>query len=120
MESSSYLPPQSLKSLLLRLRIDPGANDKGNDVEERHPGMLRQEFLGKGQCQGRDDPADFHDGHEAGSDGRSDLVEGPGASDDGHGGEVDCILDRSDLKVAQSQPWSAPKALRLWMMRTYD
>ena len=36
----AYLPPQSLKSLLLRLRIDPGANDKGNDIEERHPGVF--------------------------------------------------------------------------------
>lgn len=120
MESSSYLPPQSLKPLLLCLGIDPGANDKGNDVEERHPGMLRQEFLGERQGQGRDDPADLHDGHEACSDGRSDLVEGPGAGDDGHGGEVDCILDRSDLEIARGQPCSAPKALCLWMVRTYD
>ena len=118
-ESSSYLPPQSLEPLLLRLRINPGANDKGNDIEERHPGMLRQELLGKRQCQWRDDPADFHDGHEAGSDGRSDLVEGPGPSDDGHGGEVDRVLDRSDLKFALGQPYSAPKALSLWMARPY-
>lgn len=76
--------------------------------------------MGKRQCQRRDDPADFHDGHEAGSNGRSDLVEGPGAGDDGHGGEVDCILDRSDLKDAQGQPCSAPKALSLWVVRTYD
>ena len=61
--------------------------------------MLRQELLGKGQRQGRDDPADFHDGHEAGSDGRSDLVEGPGARDDGDGGEIDGILDGCDLQI---------------------
>ena len=45
----AYLPPQSLKSLLLRLRIDPRANDKGNNVEERHPGVFWQKLLG--ECQ---------------------------------------------------------------------
>lgn len=97
---SAYLPPQSLKPLLLRLGVDPGANDKSNDVEEGDPGMLGQELLGKGQCQGRDDPADFHDRHEAGSNGCSDLVEGPGAGDDSHGGKIDCILNRCDLQIA--------------------
>ena len=120
---SAYLPPQSLKPLLLRLRIDPGADDERNDIEERHPSLLRQEFLGKRQCQGGDNPADFHDWHEAGSDSRSDLVEGPGASDDGHGGEVDCVLDGCNLQLAQCQPCSAPKthkAQRSWMVQTYD
>lgn len=107
---SAYLPPQRLKPLLLRLRVDPGANDKGNDIEEWHPSVLRQELLGKGQCQGRDDPTDFHDWHEAGSDRRSDLVEGPSAGNDGHGSEVDCVLDGCDLRIAQCQSCSAPKA----------
>ena len=101
---SAYLPPQSLESLLLRLRVNPGANDKGHEIEKRYPSLLRQELLGKRQCQGRYDPADFHDGHEASSDGRSDLVEGPGTGDDGHGGEVDCILDRCDLQILNVSP----------------
>ena len=96
----AYLPSQRLESLLLRLGIDPGANDKSNDIEERHPSLLRQELLGKSQCQGRDDPANFHDRHEAGSDRRSDLVEGPGAGDDGHGSEIDCVLDGCNLQIA--------------------
>ena len=37
---STYLPPQSLKPLLLRLGIDPGANDKANNVEEGHPSLF--------------------------------------------------------------------------------
>ena len=96
---STYLPPQSLKSLFLRLGIDPRADDEGYDVEERHPSVLRQELLGKSQCHGRDDPAHFHDGHKAGSDGRSDLVEGPGAGDDCHGSEVDGVLDGCNLQI---------------------
>ena len=80
--------------------------------------MFGQELLGKGQCAGRDDPAHFHDRHETGSDGRSDLVEGPGAGNDGHGGEVDCVLDGGDLQSARCQPCSASKAPKVrssWM-----
>ena len=81
----AYLFPQSREPLLLGLRVDPCANDKGNDVKERHPGLLWQEFLGECQRQRRGNPADLHDGHESSSDGSSDLVEGPRAGDDGHG-----------------------------------
>ena len=100
----AYLPPQSLKSLLLRLRIDPGADDKGNNIEERHPSVFWQELLGECQRQRRDDPANFHDRHEAGSDGRSDLMEGPRTSNDSHRGEIDCVLDWCDLHITQRQP----------------
>lgn len=31
-------------------------------------------------------------------------MEGPSAGDDGHGGEVDCVLDGCDLKSSQCQP----------------
>jgi hypothetical protein len=93
----SHHSPESLKPLLLGLRVDPRADDEGEDVEKGHPCVLGEELLGERQCQWRGDPADFHDGHEAGSDGRSDLVEGSGSGNDGHGGEVDAILDRSDL-----------------------
>ena len=66
--------------------------------------MFWQKLLGECQRQRRDDPADFHDRHEAGSDGRSDLMEGPGASNDSHGGEIDCVLDGCDLHITQCQP----------------
>ena len=66
--------------------------------------MFWQKLLGKRQGQRRDDPANFHNRHEAGSDGRSDLMVGPGASDDSHGGEVDCVLDGCDLHITQCQP----------------
>lgn len=59
--------------------------------------MFREELLCESQSQWRSDPADLHDGHEAGADGSSDLMEGPGSSDDGHGGKVYAVLDRRNL-----------------------
>lgn len=64
--------------------IDVCPNHERHDVEERDPGMLGQELLGKRQCQWRGDPADLHDWHETGLDGGSDLVECPGTGDDCH------------------------------------
>lgn len=88
------LLPQSSQALLLGVRVDVGADDKGDDVEERHPRLLGQELLRERQGQRRGDPADLHDRHEAGPDGRAHLVEGPRAGDDGHGDEIDGVLDR--------------------------
>lgn len=88
---------ESGKSLLLGVGIDVGADDKGNDVEERHPGLLRQELLGESQGDGGGGPGDLHDGHETGADGGADLVEGAGACNDGHAGQVDCVLNGGDL-----------------------
>ena len=82
---ATYLSSQSLKPLLLGLRVDPGSDDESDDVEERHPCMLGEKFLSEGQSQWGGDPADFHDGHESGSYGGSDLMESSGAGDDGHG-----------------------------------
>lgn len=50
------LPSQSLQSLLLRVRVDVGANDKADDVEEWHPNLVREECLGKGERDWRGDP----------------------------------------------------------------
>ena len=61
--------------------------------------MLRQEFLSECQGQRRGDPADLHDGHKARSNSSPDLVECPGAGDDGHGGKVDRILNWRDLRI---------------------
>lgn len=86
-----------MKPLLLGLRIDPGADDKGNDVEEWHPCMFWQELLGEGESQRRGYPADLHHWQEAGSDGSPDLVECPCAGDHSHGGEVDGVLNWGNL-----------------------
>lgn len=93
----SYLA-QSLQALLLGVGVDIGSNEEPNNVEEGHPGVLGEEFLGKGQGQRRGDPADLHDRHETGLDGRANLVEGAGSGNDGHGSQVDDILDRRDLR----------------------
>ena len=76
------------------MSVDIGADNKGNNVEERNPSLFRQEFLGERQCQGRCNPADFHNGHEASFDRGSDLVEGPSASNHGHRRQIDSILYR--------------------------
>lgn len=91
---------QRFQTLLLGMGVDVGSDEEADDVEERHPGVLGQELLGKGQGQRGGDPADLHDGHEAGLDGGADLVDGAGAGDDGHGGEVDAVLDGGDEQVA--------------------
>jgi len=44
------LPPQSSKSLLLGVLVDICSNDEGHEVEERYPGLLGQELLGKRQA----------------------------------------------------------------------
>ena len=80
--------------------VDIGPDEETENVEERNPGMLGQELLGKRQRQRGGDPADLHDGHEAGLDGGANLVDGARAGDDGHGGEVDAVLDGGDEQVA--------------------
>lgn len=79
------------------MRIDVRPNHEPDEVEERDPQLVGQEGLREGERERRRDPADFHHGHEAGADGGADLVEGAGAGDDGHGGEVDDVLDGGDL-----------------------
>ena len=94
---STHLLPESLKPLLLGLAIDPRPNHERNEIEERHPGVLGQELLRKGQSNRASDPGDFHHGHEARLDRGTDLVESTCASDEGHRGEVDHILNGCDL-----------------------
>ena len=90
-------PLQRLQPLLLRLAVDPRPNHKANDIEKRHPRVLGQELLRERQRQRGRDPGHFHDGQEARADGGVDLVQGARAGDDGHGGEVDAVLDWGDL-----------------------
>lgn len=94
------LSPESGEPLLLGVGVDVGADDEADDVEEGHPRLLGQELLGECKGDGRRDPANLHDGQEASLDGGAHLVEGAGAGDDGHGGEVDGVLDGGDLAMA--------------------
>jgi hypothetical protein len=91
------LSPQRREPLLLGVCVDVCADDEADDVEEGHPCGLGEELLGKGQRDGRDDPADLHDGPEAGLDGGFYLVECTGAGDERHGDEVHAVLDGGDL-----------------------
>lgn len=91
------LLPQRSQSLLLGGRVDVGSDQESDEVEERHPCLLGQELLSERERDGRGDPGDFHDGQEAGAHGGAYLVEGAGAGDDGHGGQVDGVLDWRDL-----------------------
>jgi hypothetical protein len=97
------LPPESLQPLFLGVSVDVGSNDETDDVEERHPGLLGQESLRKRQGDGRGDPRDLHDRHEAGAHGGADLVERTRSSNDGHAEEVYGVLDRRDLRDRVSQ-----------------
>ena len=73
-------------------------NDKGNDVEKRHPSLFRQKLLRKGESKRRCNPADFHDRHETSSHGRTDLVPGSSTSNYGHRSKIDGVLNWSYLK----------------------
>ena len=99
---STHPLPQSFQPLLLGVRVDVSADDERDDVEERHPGLFRQEHLRERQRERAGDPADAHDGQEAGADGGADLMPGARAGDDGHRGEVDGVLDWGDLYILVS------------------
>ena len=107
------LPPQSSKALLLGVRVYICTDYEANDVKERHPGVLGQELLSEGQGNGRHDPADLHAWHEASLDGGAYLVEGAGACNDGHGHEIDGVLDGGDLQRSAMVGHGGP----LWTMR---
>lgn len=93
----TYSLSQSSKSLLLGVGVDISADEEGNGVEEWNPGMLREEFLSKGQGERGGDPANFHDGPEAGTDGGTDLMPRSSAGDHSHGCQIDRVLDGSNL-----------------------
>lgn len=93
----TYSLSQSSKSLLLGVGVDISADEEGNCVEEWNPGMLGEEFLSKGQGERGGDPANFHDGPEAGTDSGTDLVPRSSAGDHSHGCQIDRVLDGSNL-----------------------
>ena len=89
----SYLFPQSGQPLLLGMRVDVCSDHKRNNIEERHPSLFGQEFLGKRKGQWRGNPANLHDRHETGPDRSSYLMECSRAGYYSHGGKVYRILD---------------------------
>lgn len=89
---------QRIEALLLGVGVDIGTDNKADQVEERHPGVLGKELLRKGKGQRRGDPANLHDGHDTSAHGSANLVDVPRTGDDTHGREVDDILDGSDLR----------------------
>lgn len=93
---------QSCETLLLGDCVDVCANDKTDNVEEGNPQLVGEELLGKGQADGGGDPRNLHDLPEADLDGGADLVEGAGSSNQGHGNEVNAVLDGSNLRVCVS------------------
>lgn len=94
---AEVLPAQSGEALLLGNVVDIGTDEEGDEVEEGHPGGLGQELLGKGQAEGRREPADLHDLPEADTYSRLDLLPSLGAGDDGHGNKVYRVLNRGNL-----------------------
>ena len=96
----SYPLPQCFEPLLLGMRIYVSANDERQNIEERNPSLLRQELLRKRQRQRARNPADAHDGPETRADRSTDLMPSTRASDEGHAGKVDGVLDRRDDQVA--------------------
>ena len=76
--------PQRCEPLLLGMSVDVRSNHKGNNIEERHPGLFGKKLLRKGKCDGGGDPADPHHGPETSTDGGAYLMPGTGASDEGH------------------------------------
>lgn len=85
------------QTLLLGDGVDVRPDDERDQVEEGDPSRLGQELLRKGQADGRGNPADAHDLPEPDAHGGADLVEGAGACDERHGGQVDAVLDGGDL-----------------------
>lgn len=94
---AKVLLAQRREPLLLGDSVDVRAQYEPHQVEERHPRALGQELLRKRQADGRCHPADLHDLPEAHVHRRPHLVVCPGAGDNGHGAEVNGVLDGCDL-----------------------
>lgn len=77
--------------------VDVRPDHKCHKVEERHPGLFGQELLGECERDWGSDPRHLHHRHEACANGSADLVKGACARNDGHGSQVDSILDGGDL-----------------------
>ena len=87
------LATQGCKAHSLDLAVDVGRNNEGDDIEEVHPQLSREEVPSESEADGRGDPADLHDRPEAGLDSSASLVVGSSAGDNGHDREVNDVLD---------------------------
>ena len=99
---AEVLLAESSQPLLLGHHVDVGTDREGDNVEEDHPSRLGEELLSEGEAERGADPRNFHDLPEADTNGGADLVVGPGASNQGHGDEVDRVLDGGDLEHKNS------------------
>lgn len=95
---AKVLLAESCEALLLGDGVDVGTDDEGDEVEEGNPELVGEELLGKGQADGRGDPGNAHHLPEADLDGSANLVVSAGAGDEGHGDEVDAVLDGGNLR----------------------
>lgn len=95
---AKVLLAESCEALLLGDGVDVGTDDEGDEVEEGNPELVGEELLGKGQADGGGDPGDAHHLPEADLDGSANLVVSAGAGDEGHGDEVDAVLDGGNLR----------------------
>lgn len=97
---TKVLLAEGRQALLLGDGVDVGADYEGHKVEEGQPCVLGQELLGKGQAERRGDPAHLHHLPEANLDRGLYLVEVLGTRDQGHGDEVDGVLNGGNLEEA--------------------
>lgn len=89
---------QRFEALLLGVGVDIGTDNKANQVEEGHPGVLGKKLLRKCKGQRRGDPANLHDGHETSAHSSANLVDVTRTGDVTHRREVDDVLDGSNLR----------------------
>lgn len=88
---------KSSETLPLSHSVDIRSDDEGDDVEEGYPELIWEEFLRKGQADWRRDPRHAHDSPKADLDGRSHLVVCASTGNEGHGDQVDAVLNRRNL-----------------------
>lgn len=95
---TKVLSAQGSETLLLGDGVDVGTNEEGYKVEERHPKFVGEEFLGKGEANGRRDPRDAHDSPETDLDSGANLVICTRPGNESHGDQVNAVLDGGDLE----------------------
>lgn len=126
---TEVLLAEGCEALLLGNGVDVGTNDEGDDVEEGDPELVGKELLRKGKADGRGDPRNAHHLPEANLDGSANLVVGTGTGDEGHGDQVNAVLDRSDLSwrsatnilrfMAEMRSNSHPFAISLFLLNWF-
>lgn len=95
--AAEVLLSESRKPLLLGDSVDVGADNECDEVEEGNPEVVGEELLRESKADGRGNPANLHDLPESHTNSGLDLVKGLRASNQGHGNEVNAVLDRRNL-----------------------